>query len=839
MHLAHCLTPLPHTLVLTVYSHYNGRHPLSHAPDELFQYVLPVLHHHDRHAEVLKLFPHVDRRRVMDQVMLGVLLRACEVRQDGELAWELWEKYQAPQRTAHRRAEEAREQEEKTDKKPGGTTERRIENATLARFVEESLFPHSSYHGVRRSGVSSPTSAFNLLHCTYIVSALRHHPKHANHAVSVLLHMHHHGVRPDSLFYNRVLGTLATKLLPACCLYVLRDMEANNMPIDGRVYYFVIIAHASHGRWMEVVRLIAEMRDRGLDVNEHVYEAAIVCCAETGQVQRARDIVAEMYHRAVPLTWRCYTALITMAGQAGEWQWVLQLFDKGKERVEYCKHVQANDTVIEAFVRAQWSGESTPLRMTAEQVYRRYFPAVIGPRGLWLLMRRGVEAERDLGSVECSADVRQLLTTATTPVSETRIGRMQVQQQWTVKKGKPSRSPRKQQSTAADTRRHYRLFVQNTLVEEAVASVDILLLCMLYQAAHRSNVEPHSSGLEEEEARWRKHLGRLPTCMDMLLCVTPMDTQPPREQASRQQLHDDPIYASTANEPRSREMNGEAEMAMSARESSSQEAAEADAVAAAEHEQSEDEDAGEDEDDTELDTAALSSEAESRVDSDPAAEAVAEVEADLKEKEVELPSLGQFFVQTVNFLLSLFTKPLQRRGMPSSVLEIEPTDTRSVAATAATSTPSLSSQAATSSVSGRTSQPASSALAGVVELPASQADARKNRGLTLLLSLRRHLRRVYGIQARLVHDKGFHRLTLTPRQLTDWVDREMKGRHGRPAERTKQPRADSRQDIRAALRRAQLATRQKRGSGMERASRDVGAQRENTLQPFTQTISVT
>ena len=836
IHLAHSLTPPPHTLVLSLHTHYTGRHSLSAAPDELFQYVLPVLHHHDRHADVLRLYTWMAQRRLMDQVMLGVLLRACDVRQDGKLAWQLWEKYRAPQPTAEvRRVEEAREQEEKAAGKSDSKADRRREGAPLARFVEESLFPRSSYHGVNRSGLSSPTSAFNLLHYTYIVSALRHHPYHANQALSVLWHMHHHGVRPDSLFYNRLLGTLTTKLLPACCLYVLRDMEAHSMPIDGRVYYFVITAHAMRGRWTEVVRLIAEMRDRGLDVNEHVYEAAVVCCAETGQVQRAKDIVAEMQHRAVPLTWRCYTALITLAGQAGEWQWVLQLFDMGKERIEFRKQLLANDTVIEALMRAEERGESTTLPMTAEQVYRRYFPEVIGPRGLWLLMRKGVEAERLCGVLECSKDVRQLLMTATTPLSSTYIGRMQIRQEKTAEHGRP----RKQQSTMGS--RHYRLFVPNTSVEEAIASVDILLLCMLYQAAQRSTTESHTGAVDETDARWREHLSRLPACVNSLVVVTPKDTQPSRELEIRRQLHDDPIYAATAthDSPFSEKMNGEAEMVTS--EKPTQEAAkvaEESEAAANEQQKDDEEEAAQQDDDTELATPALSSsERASGMVSDPAVEAVEQAEADLKEKEVELPSLGHFVVHTVNSLLSLVTKPLQRRG-PGSVLEMDATDTPPTTHTAAAPIFYGSSSTSASSATTRTSQLASSALAGAMDLSSSQADARKARGLVLLSTMQQHLRTLYGIETRVADDKGFHRLTLTPQQLTKWVQKELEHRQGRPSQRAPQSRTRDQRSTRGQYRVGQTK-RAERWSGAKRDASGVGAEAENATQRGAHSVVVT
>ena len=798
IHLAHSLTPQPHTLVLTLYTHYATRHSLSAAPDELFQYVLPVLHHHDRHEDMLKLYSFMGRRRLMDQVMLGVMLRACDVRQDGKLAWQLWEKYRAPQPTAEeRQVEEAREQEERAAGKSASKTDRRREGAALTRFVEESLFPHSSYHGVSHSGLSSPTSAFNLLHYTYIVSALRHHPYHANQALSVLWHMHHHGVRPDSLFYNRLLGTLTTKLLPACCLYVLRDMEANSMPMDGRVYYFVITAHAMRGRWSEVVRLIAEMRERGLDVNEHVYEAAVVCCAETGQVQRAKDILAEMQHRAVPLTWRCYTAFITMAGQVGEWQWVLQLFDIGKERIDYRRQLLANDTVIEALTRAEERGEATILQLTAEQVYRRYFPGVIGPRGLWLLMKRSVEAERVRGQVDNSSDVRQLLTTATTPHNATSIGRMQVRQQWTAE----HRSLRKH-SSATDRSRQYRLFVPTTSIEEAVASVDILLLCMLYQAAHRANVDSQVE-LDEAELRWREHIARLPACVDNVMVVAPKDTQPSRELAIRRQLQDDPIYAATVNPPRHSAMNGEVETAVE--EHYRQEATKAAGFEAAADEEQRGEEAAEDPDEAELETASLPSEAVSGLGSDPAVDAVAQAEAELKEKEVEPPSLGHFVVHTVNSLLSLVTKPLQRRTV-GSVLEIEATDTTP------TSTAAAAMAFSPASTSGYSAQPAQSALAKATDA-AAQASARNNRGLVLLLTMQQHLRTVYGIEARVTDNKAFHRLTLTPHQLTRWVEREMEHRQGGPSEHSKQQRAHSPRSFRD-----QLVRRKERWSAAERTA---------------------
>ena len=710
-HLAHSLTPPPHTLVLSLYSAYTARHPLSAAPDDLFRYVLPVLHHHDRHAEVLQLYRHIGPRRVMDQVMLGVLLRACDVRHDGNIAWQLWDYHRAPYSTAAEkgRTEEAREQEEQTERGAGRAGEERQRGEGLARFVEESLFPHSPYHGyIHRGGFSSRTSAFNLLHYTYIVSALRYHPYRASQAMAVLQHMHQHGVRPDSLFYSRLLSTLTTKLLPACCLHVLRDMEAHGMPIDGPVYYFVITAHAARGHWTAVVRLIAEMRDRGLDVSQHIYEAAVVCCAETGQVQRAKDILAEMEHRGVPLTWRCYTALITLAGEASEWRWVLRLFALGKERADFCKQLLANDTVIEVLVQAELRGKPTTLGMTAEQAYRRYFPEHIGPRGLWLLMRRSVLAERASGSLQCGNKVRPLLKSATTPHTATHIGRMQVKLEqptlsWSVN------------GSVAQRSRQYRLFVFETSVGEAVASIDILLLCMLYRAALHSGAGVTE---DEEEAGWREHLSQLPACGDTLLVVSRKDKQPVSERAMRQQLRDDPVYAGTAAAALPGWMHGEADVT--------------EVYYAAEHERYKKAEAAVQAEEAvaERVTGAAVSEAASDAYSDPAVEAMAQADTESRQSKVELPSIGQFVLHTVNSLVQLVTAPLQGEATPSSVLDIEqPGDT-----------------------------------------------ARLRPGHELLRGVRQHLRRVYGIKAIDTHDEDFYRLTLSPLQLTRWVEREMANR---------------------------------------------------------------
>lgn len=97
--LAHSFTPAPHTLVLTVYDAFARRWGPQAAPAELFQFVLPVLFGHDRHREVLRLWDWVVRlEKPVDQVLLGVVLRACVVQRDGTLAWEIFSKYRSQPR---------------------------------------------------------------------------------------------------------------------------------------------------------------------------------------------------------------------------------------------------------------------------------------------------------------------------------------------------------------------------------------------------------------------------------------------------------------------------------------------------------------------------------------------------------------------------------------------------------------------------------------------------------------------------------------------------------------------------------------------------------------------
>ena len=782
--LAHSLSPPPHTLVLTAYTAYTRRHPLWDAPAELLHFVLPVLYGADRHEEVVRVWEWVVRRGSVDQVVLGVVLRSCVVLQNGKLAWELFSKYRAPQHSTQEQEErmeqEAVEAEKAASSTPGGRPDRRREGAELARFVEESLFPHTAYRDANRTPFSSPTSAFNLLHYTAIVSALRYHPHHASQSLAVLWHMHTHRIRPDALFYNRLLGTLTTKALPHCSLYVLRDMEAQGMGVDGRVYYFVVTAHALRGRWEAVVRLVAEMGERGLDVNEHIYEAAVVCCAEAGLVERAKRIVAEMQHRAVPMTWRCYGALVTMAGQAGDWQWVLQLFDIARDRPDFRKQLHANDAVIEAVARAEERGEPTPLDMTAEQVYRRYFPAVIGPRGLWLLMRKRVEAERARGVLGCGSDVRELLIKATTPLTALHIGRMQLV------------TPEQEQSSnSSGSRRTTRRSRQNTLhmpsnaLNEATASVDILLHCMLDQAVHRLPADSLSAPVDDECVRWREHLARLPACVDALQVIVPKDNIPPRERTMGRQLRNDPIYAQRDTDTD----RGTDEVAAQSGDSK-EDAVEAEA--ASEEQQREEDGEAEEEDAQDAQRASTAA----AVDSDPAVEAVAEAESQ-DANEVEAPSIGHFVVNTVNSLLSL--------------------------------------------VSSRTTHTTSSALTGPPDEPSLPSDARTQRGQRLLSTVQHHLRSVYGIDARRTDDKSFHRLTLTSQQLTRWVERETEYRRARSNGNghAVQPQRTGKQRLNGSPHGAGPQARWESGKNRAHRTDSVNAQADAAGQPAVQSATQT
>ncbi|CAK0882575.1 unnamed protein product, partial [Prorocentrum cordatum] len=246
--------------------------------------------------------------------------------------------------------------------------------------------------GMRRRHLQPDAISFNAL-----ISSCSSSRRWAQ-AVALFWQLRTEQLEPSAVTHSACGSALLSARHWAAACRILRDLVGGGRA-DAAAFGVAVSASEKGHRWLEALRLAAEMRRAGLRPDVAVRNAAISACAKGRRWEHALCLLAEMLAEGVSPTCTTYNASISACERGHQWLQALRLLSQMRRGGLEHEEITYNATVSACAMGSSWRRAVGLLEEMSSGLLR---PNVIT---FGALIRALEHAERWLQAVTCNSAV--------------------------------------------------------------------------------------------------------------------------------------------------------------------------------------------------------------------------------------------------------------------------------------------------------------------------------------------------------------------------------------------------------------------------------------------------